>query len=167
MTARKIVVGVDGSSGAQRALDWALDEARLHGAALDVLHVYEPPVENLAIMPGGVAGGSTGYLHTLGVSDEERAEYRERAKRWAEDVVDKMLERTSAAGVTVLRKAIADRRPARALLAASEDADLLVVGSRGLGGFRGLLMGSVSQQVASHARRPVVVVPGNGRAEES
>jgi nucleotide-binding universal stress UspA family protein len=62
-------------------------------------------------------------------------------------------------GPTIERKLV-QARPAEALLAEAEGADLVVVGSRGLGGFSGLLLGSVSQQVAHHARCPVVIVRG-------
>jgi nucleotide-binding universal stress UspA family protein len=59
---------------------------------------------------------------------------------------------------------IANEHPARALIHASETADLLVIGSRGMGGFRGLLLGSVSQQVLHHARCPTVLIPHEGRS---
>jgi len=62
-------------------------------------------------------------------------------------------------GIDVRRGVVEDRNPAEALLELSADADLLVVGSRGRGGFTSLLLGSVSHQVVLHARCPVVVIP--------
>lgn len=135
-----VVVGVDGSEGSQRALRWAAAEARLRGAPLRVVHVW-----SYADQPGGTFDPAYG--------DDD-------ARRLVDDALAALGD--DAAGLTVERVAVCDL-PARGLLDAAAGADLLVVGSRGLGGFQGLLLGSVGQQVAHHARIPVVVVPGEER----
>ncbi|QGG96183.1 universal stress protein [Actinomarinicola tropica] len=130
----RIVVGIDGSAGGDEALRWALDEARRAGATLEVVlawsHLEQPAGE---------------FRPDYGADDAHAA------LRAAVDRVG------DAAGVDVLLTAVNDL-PARALIEAARRADLLVVGSRGLGGFTGLLLGSVSQQVSSHSSVPVVVV---------
>ena len=83
-------------------------------------------------------------------------------RKLAEAALQKSLQDVGAAasGVTVI-PVLEEGQPADVLCAEAENADLLVVGSRGLGGFRGLLLGSVSQQVSHHAPCPVVVVPAS------
>jgi nucleotide-binding universal stress UspA family protein len=135
------VVGVDGSEDGRRALRWAVDEARVRGCTLEAVHAWQPPF--LAGYPLDPLAPDTGEVEAAARTVMERA---------LEDAgVD-------AAGLArpaerTLRRA----RPAPALLEAAEGADLVVVGSRGAGGFRGLLVGSVSLQVARHAPCPVVV----------
>jgi nucleotide-binding universal stress UspA family protein len=136
MTGR-IVVGIDRSDGARRALQWAVEEAALRDAAVEAIHVWEPPLT--ISTPLGVAPLD---LHEDDVSEEMRA------IQAVVDQVDPAVDVTYVAG-----------SPAGALLVAAADADLLVVGTRGRGGFAGLLLGSVSQQVAHHAAVPVVIVP--------
>lgn len=140
----RIVVGVDGSTGSRTALQWAVEEARAHDAVVEAVFIY-PYVhvglllEEPALIPGRV-----------------HEEAREAAERHLENSID-------AAGIdeTVidLRRRVVEGRPADRLLAAAHGADLLVLGSRGLGGFRGLLLGSVSNQCIQHARCPIVVIP--------
>ena len=132
--AARIVVGIDGSAGAREALRWAADEARVRGIGLEVVHAWSyldqgPPFD-------------TGY-------DEEHARAAV-AEELAACGID-------AAGVIVTTPCAL---PAQALVdtAAAEGVVALVVGSRGRGGFAGLLLGSVSQQVVHHATVPVVVV---------
>jgi nucleotide-binding universal stress UspA family protein len=130
-----IVVGVDGSDPARRALEWAVAEARLRRARLRVV-----------------------YAHPGLPAFEQVTETEERARRDAELIVQAELASTGIEGVEV--ECSTPLGPAvHALLEASKDADLLVVGSRGRHGFPGLLLGSVSQQVAHHALCPVVIVP--------
>jgi nucleotide-binding universal stress UspA family protein len=140
MTAGTIVVGVDGSDGSRRALQWALQEARLRGAPARVVLAWtylDQPVE--------------GFDVAYGESD---------ARARLDQVVDAV---ASEGDDVELERVVVNDLPARALLDAARGADLLVVGSRGLGGFKGLLLGSVSQQVVQHAPCPVVVVPGDER----
>ncbi len=142
-----IVVGVDGSAEAGAALRWALDEAALKGANLAVVHAYSAPVPYEAFY---AAGGHW-------------PEMAEEARRAAEELVDEVLSGVEVPeGVEISRQIVENVNPARALIDLSKDAAMVVVGSRGRGGFAGLLLGSVSQQVVSHARCPVVVIPHQG-----
>jgi nucleotide-binding universal stress UspA family protein len=133
-----IVVGVDGSEASKAALRWALDEARLRGAPLRVLYAWAPP---LVIGPG-VA---------LPETDQVDAEAE------GERMLDSAIAELGAEGVDVERAAVRGL-PSRVLVEAAGGADLLVVGSRGHGGFAELLLGSVSHQCAHHAPCPVVIV---------
>jgi nucleotide-binding universal stress UspA family protein len=137
-----VVVGVDGSDGSVAALRFALEEARIRGAGLKAVNAWHIPP---AVYGAGWAPASV-----------DLDEYR----KLAEAALQKSLEDVGAAasGVTVT-PVLEEGQPADVLCAEAENADLLVVGSRGLGGFRGLLLGSVSQQCAHHAPCPVVVVP--------
>jgi nucleotide-binding universal stress UspA family protein len=142
-----IVVGVDGSSHSRRALDCALDECYLRGAPLTVLTVC-PLVTGI-------------YAPGFPVQDFSPAEEEGRliAEKATWELVSEAMGprgRPPAAAVTV--RAVTGV-PAEELIGASQDAELLVVGARGAGGFARLIMGSVSTQVARHARCPVVVVP--------
>lgn len=143
----RIVVGVDGSDGSRRALRWALTEARLRGADLDVVCAVAEPrpwVDPVLFPPPPVED-----LCGLG-----RA------------TLDEILAGFDLAGVHVERIA-AVGGGARVLLEAAVGADLLVVGSRGRGGFRSLMLGSVAQQVVAHAACPVVVVVPEHRASDA
>jgi nucleotide-binding universal stress UspA family protein len=140
MTLGTIVVGVDGSEGSRRALRWAVQEARLHGAQVRAVLAWT-------------------YLdQPQGRFD---AAYRERDAR---ALLDRVLGEVVGDGPDVeIERIVVCELPVRALLDAARGADLLVVGSRGIGGFKGLLLGSVGQQVVQHAPCPVVVVPGAER----
>lgn len=140
-----VVVGIDGSKGAQRALEWALEEARLRGLALRVVHAHRAPA-----VPTHVVDGAGLYI---GVPEEQ---LRAAAERVIEDALTAA---GGAGGLTVEPVVVIGRDPATTLIDASRTADLLVVGSRGMGGFMGLLLGSVSQQCVTHAHCPVVVIP--------
>ena len=133
---KRIVVGVDGSAGSRRALRRAAEEAAAHGAALEVVLAWNLLDEVTA----------TSFDPKYGDA---------RARTDLEQIVAAELG-DDAAGTTLR---IANDLPARALLAAAEGAWMVVVGSRGFGGFKGLLLGSVSQQVAHHAPCPVLIVP--------
>jgi len=136
-----IVVGVDGSPGAREALGLALREARLRGADLRIVAAWQVPA---AVYAGG-----------YGLGDSELFSQLEQDAR---DSVARALEDADAAGVEV-SIVVREGSPSEVLLEEAADADLLVVGSRGLGGFRGLLLGSVGQQCAHHAPCPLVIVP--------
>jgi len=150
----KIVVGVDGSESSQEALRWAAAEARLRGLPLEARMAW-------------------GYVDQHHVPAEARyfdpaygeAEARDALAQYVSDALG------PDASHDVQLRPTCDL-PARALVAAGEDAALLVVGARGRGGFTGLLLGSVSQKVLHHAPCPVAVIrvgsepsaaPGDGR----
>ncbi len=135
----RVVVGVDGSAGAQCALRWAIDEARHHHAELLVVHVWQVPIFGSPYAPIPSID--------LDLLEEE-----------ARNLVDRMLAQEDTEGVTVERAAVSGSA-AQTLVELAANADLLVVGARGHGGFVGLLLGSVSDQVARHAKCPVVIVP--------
>jgi nucleotide-binding universal stress UspA family protein len=165
----KIVVGVDASPCALQALTWAADEARLRLATLEVVHAYHGQAlaaplyfPSQEALPGGATGGQRPPEERLAESSEQRAEFQAAVRRQAEDLLDGLLLgelRESLEDVDVQRTVLEDRNPAEALVELSDDADLLVVGSRGRGGFSSLLLGSVSHAVVLHARCPVVVIP--------
>jgi len=146
---KRIVVGIDGSAESKQALRWAVAEAKLRGAALRVVHTWFFPY----IAPG--PGVDPVLLD---------ADLIETVRRLAEELVDGELAELgdTTSGVDIER-AVVEGAPAPALLEAAEGADLLVVGSRGRGGFTGLLLGSVSQQCAHHAPCPLVIVPPSAR----
>jgi nucleotide-binding universal stress UspA family protein len=143
-----IVVGVDASQEAQAALRFAVAEAKLRGATLRAVHAWH--FSQLAA--AGIEGSYVGFNREL----EERG-------RAAMATLDATLGEVEADLVDVqLERRAAEGSPAALLVEESRGADLLVVGSRGLGGFAGLLLGSVSQQCAHHAACPVVIVRGDG-----
>ena len=133
---RRVVVGVDGSEGSRRALRRAAVEAIAHQATLVVVMAW-----GLFDQPGD---GSFDPHYDAG-----------RARDALQRIVD---DEVAPSHPEAVLQAVNDL-PARALLEAGRGAWLLVVGSRGLGGFQGLLLGSVSQQVVHHAECPVLVVP--------
>jgi nucleotide-binding universal stress UspA family protein len=135
-----IVVGVDGSEESQRALAWAVDEARMRGARVVALRAWVYP----ALAASGLVPVTTDLVEQLAGSERQ-------ALAEAVSSVD-------AQGVEIDQRVVEDA-PAHALVEAAAGAELLVVGSRGHGGFTGLLLGSVSQQCAHHSPCPVVIVP--------
>jgi nucleotide-binding universal stress UspA family protein len=170
----RIVVGVDASPGALQALAWAADEARLRLAVLQVVHAYHAQAlaaplyfPSREALPGraAAAGGRPPEQEKAEIM-EERAEFQEAVRRQAEDLLETLLRelRETVSGIDVQRTVVEDRNPAEALVELSADADLLVVGSRGRGGFTSLLLGSVSHAAVLHALCPVVVIPSS--AEE-
>ena len=141
MATERIVVGVDGSEGSTRALEFALDEARLRYADLEVVHTWSIPF-------------ATGYPASTASLDP--GIYESAAERTVAD----MLDAADTSGLpSPPHRIILCGGAAEMLLQRAKGADLLVVGSRGRGGFTGLLLGSVSHQVVHHAPCPVVVVP--------
>ncbi|MEV6199708.1 universal stress protein [Streptomyces sp. NPDC051771] len=139
--ARRIVVGVDGSAASYEALRWAAGQARVTGARLEVWGAYDVP---------GAAGRSAPAVDAA--FDAEHAR-----QAMTEEIRDVL----GGTGDVLLEEHVARGNPAGVLTEASQGADLLVVGSRGRGGFASLLLGSVGQQCALHASCPVVIVrPG-------
>ncbi|HEU4449034.1 MAG TPA: universal stress protein [Gaiellaceae bacterium] len=158
----RIVAGVDGSPGAAAALRWALDEARLRGATLHVVHAWRLPL--YAAAPEAAFAGVTPASERLDA--EVEAVLAEQASGVVDDAVAS-LERESGGDLGVELRVEAVRGPAAGvLLERAAGADALVVGSRGHGGFAGLLLGSVSQQCVQHAPCPVVVVPAPAHGEK-
>ncbi len=138
-----IAVGVDGSDKSLPALRWAAKEAAAHGHTLRIVTAWSVPVT--ALCPGGLPAPYP--------SDELLGD----ARAAQEAVLAKV---DLPAGVQIEHH-IVEGGPAAVLLDAAESAELVVVGSRGHGGFKGLLLGSVSHQVVGHAACPVVVVPSS------
>ncbi|KRE78672.1 universal stress protein [Arthrobacter sp. Soil763] len=136
----RIVVGVDGSGPSLAALHWALKEARLRSGQVHIVTAWHYPVI------GDAAG---------------RAPDHEAFGESARLVHAEALRQADGAGVPVTG-GVVEGHPAHALLRAAEDADLLVVGSRGHGGFADMLLGSVSSHAVHHARCPVLVVRAGG-----
>jgi nucleotide-binding universal stress UspA family protein len=135
----RIVVGVDGSASSQQALRWAVRQARLTGDELHAVAVWDYPTGALVLEDVdwfGITGKALDDTVTATLPPDEA------------DWVQRSVQRGY---------------PARVLLDTAADAELLVVGSRGRGGMVGMLLGSVSQHVVTHARCPVVIV----RAEPS
>jgi nucleotide-binding universal stress UspA family protein len=142
-----IIVGIDGSGHSQAALEWAVREAGVHHAPLIVLTVHEVAASGW--------GGTVIYQADDAIREENR--------KAAQEAVDQAVQKAGGpvpADVTV--RAVSGT-PAEALIEASREADLLVVGSRGAGGFARLLLGSVSTEVSHHAACPIVIVPSGGR----
>jgi nucleotide-binding universal stress UspA family protein len=139
----RIVVGVDGSAASRQALDWALDEARFRRATVEVVHAWQMPPT----------------FSPYNSFDPPAAVLEPAARQVLQDAV-------AAADVhdvpTPIVHTVVCDSAARAILDAARVADLVVLGSRGLGGFKGLLLGSVTNQVTHHASCPVVVLPNAG-----
>ena len=138
-----IVVGVDGSDGSTAALEFAAEEAALRKAPLRIVAAWDVPA---AVYGSGFTPAvDAGTLEALGGRMQELAEEAaEKAKKLQPSIE---VEAAAVAG-----------QPADVLLERAAGAGLIVVGRRGLGGFKTLLLGSVSQQVVHHATCPVVVV---------
>ncbi len=139
----RIVVGVEGSGGAKAALRWAIVEAGFRNARVEVVTAYSntyvpasPDFNYVPLDPGDLEAEVT---------------------RMQGNVVDEVVADLGDTGVEI-RRIVRRGRPADTLIKAAEGADMLVVGSRGRGGFRGLLLGSVSQTIAHHGDCPVVIV---------
>jgi len=141
-----IIVGIDGSSHSYRALEWAINEAAIRQVPLTVLTVQQ---------------AITGYWGAPVVYPGD-ADLVEHARKVAQDETDialgKLPAETRPPEVTVLAVAGA---PAEEILGAARDADMIVVGSRGAGGFKKLLLGSASSQIIHHAHCPAVVIPAD------
>jgi nucleotide-binding universal stress UspA family protein len=140
---RRVVVGVDGSTGSVVALTWAADAATRMGATLEVVHAYVLP--HVVSPVGAIVAVDPMELHSS-----------------SEALIAQMTGRLPADGPRITPVA-ALGSPAAVLAETAEGADLLVVGARGHGALRRLLLGSVSTQCVHHAPCPVVVVPSAGR----
>lgn len=132
----KIVVGVDGSDQSKAAMDWAVEESRLRRGEVQAITAWSFPYVSDAM--------GTAWDYEIFEKD-------------AQAILEAELERVKGQGVTVTGRVV-EGNPAAALIDASKDADLVAVGSRGHGGFTGMLLGSVSHQTIHHAHCPVLVI---------
>jgi nucleotide-binding universal stress UspA family protein len=137
-----IYAGIDGSSHSQLALEWAMREAVIRREPLTVIAVHEVPTSGW--------GGMIVY--------PQDRELREETRKAAQEAVDKAAAQLGGAAPSSVTVQASIGLPAAQLIEVSEDADLLVIGSRGAGGFTRLIGGSTSAQVSQHAHCPVVIV---------
>jgi nucleotide-binding universal stress UspA family protein len=140
-----IVVGVDGSDGAAKALEFAAAEAALRDTPLRIVSAWQVPQLHFAAPTGFAAPPDNETLDALAAGARQIAEGALATVKNVHPPVQ-------------CEALVAQGQPADALLAQGAEAELIVVGRRGLGGFKSLLLGSVSQQVVHHATCPVVVV---------
>ncbi|MFG2123679.1 universal stress protein [Streptomyces sp. NPDC048710] len=134
----RVVVGVDGSPSSYAALRWAVRYAGLVGGTVDAVAVWE-------------LAGLYGWSAPAVDLDVDEDDVRQRMRQELTDVLG-----ADAAGA--VRTHVVHGNPADVLLRAAEGAEVLVVGSRGRGGFARALLGSVGQHVSQHAKCPVVIV---------
>jgi nucleotide-binding universal stress UspA family protein len=143
---RTVVAGLDGSPESRAAVEWAAREAKLRGLPLKIVHAWEPVPDPMAQAP--LLGAET-------------------LQHWTERIP-----RETAEGVRLRHPDVqvtvepSSGRPADVLAKAAEDAELLVLGSRGLSGIGGFLVGSVGHSVIAHAERPVVLVRAGEQAAD-
>jgi nucleotide-binding universal stress UspA family protein len=143
----RIVVGIDGSRHSQRALEWAVREAAVRQVPLTVMTAYRSVF--------GFWGGAVELPSDGTLADKAREDAREATSKALALAGDEQPESVTVEAIRGL--------PAEELISASKNADLVVVGSRGTGGFARLLLGSVASQVACHAHCPVVIIPAEDR----
>ncbi|HEY1974885.1 MAG TPA: universal stress protein [Pseudonocardia sp.] len=137
-TARKIVVGVDGSESSRHALRWAARQAGLTGVELHAVQAWDVP-------------SAYGYVPTITVDWEREA---------GAELARTIKETLAHPGALSVHAEVIRGHATEVLMAEAEGAELLVVGSRGRGEFSGMVLGSVSQFLVTHARCPVVVMRG-------
>ena len=140
----RIVAGVDGSDSSLSALRWAIRQAGLTGATVQAVAAWHYPV-------------ATGGYGWAPVGAEQSYDFREIAEKTLADAISNTLDPGSDVRV---RAEVIEGNAAQVLIDASAGADLLVVGSRGHGGFTQALLGSVSQHCVHHAACPVVIIRG-------
>jgi nucleotide-binding universal stress UspA family protein len=139
---RRIVVGVDGSAPSKAALAWAARQARLTGATVEAVIAWQYPAT---------------YGYTMPAAPEINYNYEEIA---AKVIADTIAEFRGQDNQVEIISRVVEGNAAQALLDASAGAELLVVGSRGHGGFFEALLGSVGQHCVHHATCPVVIIRG-------
>jgi nucleotide-binding universal stress UspA family protein len=142
-----IIVGVDGSGHSQRALAWAMHEAAVRHVPLTVLAVHE---------------AVRGYYSGMAIYADDPAR-TEDARAAAQTETDKVLAGLAGPRPDSVTVTAVHGFPVEELINAGKDADMIVLGSRGVGGFSRLMMGSVAGQVAQHAHCPVLLVPPENR----
>ena len=138
-----ILVGIDGSDHSHKALEWAVHEAGVRGTSLTVLAVHQVAANHWTGDPERYA---------------QDAPETEIVRQAAEDAVQKAVSQAGGPAPASVTVRAVSGVASHELVAASSDADLVVVGSRGGGGFARMVLGSVSSQVASHSEAPVVVI---------
>ncbi|MFC4003253.1 universal stress protein [Prauserella oleivorans] len=144
----KIVAGIDGSASAKNAAVWAAREAARRQDTLRLVHAYVVP-----------AGGYPTFVARL---PQLREGMQQQGREWLDEARDAVLE--SVSGLEVETDLI-EGQPAAVLTAESRTARSVVLGSRGLGGFTGMLVGSVAVSLAAHGHSPVAVVRGRRPAD--
>jgi nucleotide-binding universal stress UspA family protein len=142
-----IIVGIDGSAHSARALEWAIKQGALQHAPVTVITVNSVPASPWSGNPVVLA---------------QDPAVLEKLRQGAEEMTAKVTSQLGGARPAPVAVRAINGFPSRELIDASRDADLLVVGSRGAGGFARLMVGSTSDQVVHHAHCPVVVVRGEG-----
>ncbi|WP_329543641.1 universal stress protein [Streptomyces sp. NBC_01356] len=144
--ARTVIVGLDGSPESRAAAEWAAREAKLRGLPLKLVHVWEPVPEPMAQAP------------LLGAETQQH---------WSERIPRESAEglRLRHPGVEITAEQLSGR-PADVLTSQAKDAALLVLGSRGMSGIGGFLVGSVGQAVLAHTERPVVLARAGQQAAD-
>ena len=143
-----IIVGVDGSGHSQRALEWAAKEAAMRHAPLTVLTVHPAIV--------GYFGGVVTSAGDLELTEQTQAAVKVEA--------DRVLAGLSGPHPESVTVRAVHGFPVEELVNASKDADIVVLGSRGVGGFTRLLLGSTAGQVVQHAHCPVLIIPPEDRS---
>jgi nucleotide-binding universal stress UspA family protein len=143
-----IIVGIDGSTNSERALEWAVQEAAIRQVPLKVITVFRRAISHWG------AGA---------ITDPQDDAVLIQAREAAQAATDKALARAGEARPKSVTVEAFGGVPAEELINASKDADMIVVGSRGAGGFARLHLGSVSSQLASHANCPIVIIPAEER----
>ena len=151
-----IVAGIDGSPQSLTAVETAASEAALRHRPLRIVHAFVWPPVGTVMTPGLVAP------MTPGLAAPSLQAFRDRAEAYLAEAVELA---GKVAPEVVTTADIVTGRPAPVLLAESRRADLLVLGDRGLGGFTGLIIGSVAVQTATHGDCPVLVVRGKQRPD--
>jgi nucleotide-binding universal stress UspA family protein len=135
----RIVVGVDGSEHGNAALQWAVSEAEIHGGELIAVFAWQIPFVGI---PGAF----------------DREEMERIAKSFLEETVAAVV----PAPAVPIKKLVAEGDVSASLILAAKNSNMLVLGSRGRGGFAGLKLGSVSQECVQHAACPVTIIKQPG-----
>jgi nucleotide-binding universal stress UspA family protein len=152
----RIAFGVDGSDASKDALRWAIDEGRLRKATVDAVYAWQVPIMPPDVGPSLAPSASALEMTALFPKLEESA------RLLVEDVVREVAGDQPDVEV---RAVPVEGPPANALLDAAQGADLLVVGSRGHGHFKGMLLGSTSLHIVQHSPCPVVVLRHHDKDE--
>lgn len=152
-----IIVGIDGSAHSERALEWAVHEAAVRQLPLRVLTVYRRVAAYWGGANAAIAGG---VLSADGSLDESLADS---ARTVAREATEKALALAGDAQPASVTVEAVPGVAAEELDDASKGADMIVLGSRGAGGFARLLLGSVTTHAVHHAHCPVVVIPAEDR----